>query len=116
MYKKKTVLKVIITKKYTFLNDLHIKLFMHPLTPRIKCNALHYAVDGNSVDAIQLCLQNGAKMDAQDDSGWTPLMRASTYKLFELTPSKRLNRFLITDLITILFFDVILQFQPTITH
>lgn len=63
---------------------------MHSLTPMIKCNALHYTVDSNIIAAIHLCLQNGAKTDAQDDSSWTRLMRASMYKFIEPTPSKEL--------------------------
>jgi hypothetical protein len=39
-------------------------------------NVLHYAVDSNNLDSVEFVLKQGLHVDAQDSSGWTPLMRA----------------------------------------
>ncbi|XP_031349617.1 fibronectin type 3 and ankyrin repeat domains 1 protein [Photinus pyralis] len=45
----------------------------------VDCNlltGLHYAVDSNIADYVELCLQHKFNINAVDNKGWTPLLRA----------------------------------------
>lgn len=47
---------------------------------RSGCTALHYAVDGSQMEAVELALDLGADIEAKDIEGWTPLMRGGWWK------------------------------------
>ena len=41
-------------------------------------SAIHYAVDGGNVQAIEWMILDGADVNAKDNNGWTPLIRSAS--------------------------------------
>jgi hypothetical protein len=56
-------------------------------------NVLHYAVDSNNLDSVEFVLKQGLHVDAQDSSGWTPLMRAGDTGDSHVTHISRIDFF-----------------------
>lgn len=46
--------------------------------------ALHYAIDGDNLDAVKFALKHRAEINARDDKGWTPLLRAGNQMKHEI--------------------------------
>lgn len=45
---------------------------------------LHWASSGGRIDVVQLLLDRGARVDATDDSQWTPAMIAASANKFDV--------------------------------
>lgn len=50
----------------------------YDLKDKAGLSAIHYAVDGANVQAIEWMLLDGADVNAKDNNGWTPLIRSAS--------------------------------------
>ena len=66
-------LKSIVRKLLKFGASLEAAVTLHKLTP------LHLAARHGHAEVVKVLLEEGAKLTAQDDMGWTPLHYASRY-------------------------------------
>ncbi|KAK5644467.1 hypothetical protein RI129_005767 [Pyrocoelia pectoralis] len=65
-----------------FRNNIHISNLLISKggdASAVDCNnltAFHYAVDSNIINNVELCIQHKFNINASDNKGWTPLIRA----------------------------------------